>query len=102
MANPLRVTSLRVIAANDVDCDRGVIAWLSFVVGDGLLVDGVAFRITEEGHPIFAWPGRKDGVGVRRYWVRPLRDDAKQEIEAQLLRQIGPHLRGEGERRDRA
>jgi hypothetical protein len=102
VANPLRVTSLRVVPAHHADRNRGVIAWLSFVVGDGLLVDGVAFRVTEEGHPVFAWPGRKDGVGLRRYWVRPQRDDAKQEIEAQLLRQIGPHLREEGGRRDRA
>jgi hypothetical protein len=102
MANPLRVTQLRVVPASDVDRDQGVIAWLSFAVGDGLLVDGVTFRMTAEGRPSFTWPGHYDNFRILRHSVRPLSDGARREIEAQLLRQIGPHLRGEGGRRERA
>lgn len=100
VASPLRVTSLRVVPANAKDRDGGVIAWLSFAIGDGLLIDGVGFRISLEGRPVFSWPGRYDGAGILRHSVRPLSDDARRGIEAQLLNQIGAHLR-EGGRRDR-
>lgn len=96
VADSLRVTFLEVVPADDASRDRGVIAWLSFVVGDGLLVDGVAFRMTAQGRPEFTWPGRYDGVGILRHTVRPLTDGVREDIEAQLLRQIGPHLRAGG------
>lgn len=101
MANPLLVSHLQVVPADSTSRDQGVIAWLSFAVGDGLLIDGVAFRMVD-GRPAFTWPGRYDRVGILRHAVRPLSDGARREIETQLLRQIGPHLRDGGGRRDRA
>jgi hypothetical protein len=96
VASPLRVTSLRVVPASSKDRDGGVIAWLSFVVGGELAIDGVAFRISLDGRPVFSWPGRYDGAGILRHSVRPLSDEARRGIEEQLLKQIGPHLRSGG------
>jgi hypothetical protein len=101
VANSLRVTHLRVVPANAKDRDGGVIAWLSFFVGNELAIDGVAFRISLDGRPVFSWPGRYDRAGILRHSVRPLSDAARRGIEDQLLKQIGPHLR-EGGRRERA
>jgi hypothetical protein len=87
------VSRLRFVPARAGDRDQRLIGWASFALGD-LLVDGVAVKLSAEGQPTINWPARYDRTGILRHSVQPLTDEARVEIERQLLEQLKPWLRG--------
>ena len=81
----LRVTDVRCVRADDADQERGLLGWISFVVDDVLLVDGVMLRRTGAGDLVLSFPEPTDGRGKRHRPVRPLNDAARLAIEEAVL-----------------
>ena len=74
--------------AGQADAEKGLLGWTSFVVNGVLRVDGVTVRRTFDGRYTLSFPARQ--VGRRRhFYVRPLDDCTRREIEDQVLAAIG-------------
>ena len=74
--------------ATDAEARTGLIAYLSVTYG-ALVLDGIALRRTAEGRFALSFPERTDRAGRRHAIVRPADAAARQEIERQILAQLG-------------
>ena len=63
---------------------RGLLGFLRVAYGE-LILDSVVLRRTSEGRYALAFPSRDDRAGRRHAIVRPAHDDARREIERQVL-----------------
>jgi hypothetical protein len=67
----------------------GLLGWAGFTVDGSLRLDGVAVRRTLDGRYTLAFPVRRDVRRRRHFFVRPLDDCARREIERQVLGALG-------------
>ena len=74
-------------AASESDIRTGLLAYLKVEIR-GLILDGLTLRRTAAGKFAISFPARTDRHGNRHPIVRPIDDDARQQIEHELLRQI--------------
>jgi DNA-binding cell septation regulator SpoVG len=88
-----RITSIRFKPAHTGD---GLLGWASFVLDGDLVIDGVAVRRTLTGALVLSWPGRKDSRGRVHHHVRPVDDQARRELEDELLAHLHRHVRAGG------
>ena len=75
------------VAGSDDEVRTGLLGYLSVTVGN-LVLDGITLRRTAAGKFAISFPARTDRHGNRHPYVRPIDDDARQQIEHELLRQI--------------
>jgi len=66
----------------------GLLGWVSFEFGGGLVVEGVGVRRTLEGRLRLSFPTRTDRSGRKRAVLRPASDEARREIERAVLDQL--------------
>lgn len=99
------VTDITMAAAPPNDRQHGLLAFLSFTVGD-LRLDGVAVRRTRAGEIVLSFPKRRDRKGRERPLVRPTDAEARRRITSDVLRALNlgdvsdtPLLATEGGRR---
>ncbi len=85
----LHLTDLRLIAADSDHQRTGLMGWLSMTVGGCLRIDGVALRRTVDGRFALSFPQRTDALGRRHSIIRPVHDDARREVEAQVIKALG-------------
>jgi DNA-binding cell septation regulator SpoVG len=76
--------------ATDAEVRTGLLGYLSVTYGD-LILDGIVLRRTEDGRFALSFPARTDRAGRRHAIVRPADDDARREIEREILGQLGQH-----------
>lgn len=88
-----RISEVRFTAATDPS--GGLLGWISCVLNASLRLDGIALRMTREGRRTLAFPARRDRRGVDHPILRPVNDEARREIERQVLDALGM---GEGVR----
>jgi len=81
-----RVSRLRFVRASSTDQDRGLIGWISCVYADSLVLAGIAVRRMRDDRISLSFPTRTDATGRRHSLVRPIDDDARQEIEAAVFK----------------
>ncbi|MBN1443004.1 MAG: hypothetical protein JXA90_09850 [Planctomycetes bacterium] len=69
--------------------ETGLLGWISFRLNRRLQVDGVALRRTADGRPALSFPAKRDSAGNQRFFVRPLDDETRIEIERQVFAALG-------------
>ncbi len=84
----LRVAQVRFTAASPGDQATGLIGYVSCILGDVLHLDGLVVRRTADGRLALAFPARRDASGRKHFFLRPLNDAARREIEAQIFRAL--------------
>lgn len=89
VANVLAIADVKFAAACPKDVELGLIGWASFSVDGNLRLDGIAVRRTLFGRYALSFPARRDTAHRRRFYVRPLDDQARCEIERQVLGALG-------------
>jgi hypothetical protein len=82
----LRVRSW--VRASDDDIRTGLLGWISVEYGT-LILDGITLRHSADGRFILSFPARTDRAGRRHSYIRPADDLARQQIEREILRQLG-------------
>ena len=87
--NGLRVTDVRFCTASAADVAKGLLGWIAFELNDELRVDGCALRRTLEGALIVSFPGRRDRKGSLHYFVRPLNDRVRRDLQRQIVEALG-------------
>ena len=76
------------VRASDEDQRSGLLGYLSVTYGD-LVLDSIVLRRTADGHYALSFPARTDRAGRRHAFIRPADDAVRQEIERELLWQLG-------------
>lgn len=66
----------------------GLLGYLSVFYGD-VVLDGITLRRTANGRFALSFPQRRDNQGRAHPYIRPVDDDARREIEAQILWELG-------------
>ena len=92
MNDTIRIRSWVAGTADEVR--TGLLGYLSVTVGN-LVLDGLTLRRTAAGTFAISFPARTDRHGNRHPYVRPIDDDARRQIEHELLRQIAQSSGGE-------
>ncbi|MCP3919760.1 MAG: hypothetical protein GY711_29855 [bacterium] len=83
----LRITDVR-FTPTATDAGDGLVGFLSMLVNDGLVVDGVTLRRSAEGELYLSYPARTDRNGTRHPYVRPREESLRVAIERQVLDQL--------------
>lgn len=81
----VHVTSVIFTAASPLDRADGLLGWVRIAVDGAFEFDGVAVRRGRNARTALSFPSRRDGAGRRRYFVRPLSDEARCAIESQVV-----------------
>ncbi len=76
-------------AGVEVSTQSGLVGYVSLVVNDVLVLDGITMRRSPEGRPYLSYPQRTDRVGARHPYIRPLGEAARVELERQVLAALG-------------
>ncbi len=83
----VQVSDVRFAAAAANETEHGHLGWVSFCVGK-LKIDGVTVRRTLDGRLTLSFPARTDSAGWQHFYIRPLDDATRREIERQVFAQL--------------
>ncbi len=86
---PLVVSNVKFSAASEEDEEGGLLGYVTAIVNGALQLDGMTLRRTAEGRRALSFPARKDNVGRQHFYVRPISDEARLDMEVQVLRALG-------------
>lgn len=89
MLNTLKVTSVRMSAAGPDAVESGLLGWVGVELNDTLQLDGLTLRRTLDGRLTLSYPARRDTLGKRHSYVRPLNDTTRRHIERQVFQALG-------------
>ena len=87
--NNFEITSAAFTNASHSDVRAGLIGYVTCVLNDTLLLDGITLRRTQAGRLTLSYPARRDGAGRQHHVVRPLDDDARRDLERQIFAKLG-------------
>lgn len=85
MRDAVRITAVVFTPAPALDRATGLLGWVRIAMDGAFEFDSVAVRRGRNGRVVLSFPSRRDGAGRRRYFVRPLSDEARCAIEGQVL-----------------
>jgi DNA-binding cell septation regulator SpoVG len=85
----IRLTDLRFTNATPAEVRTGLLGYISVTVNGTLRLDGLTIRRTADGRRTLSFPARRDATGRQHYFVRPLDDRARREIEHQVFQALG-------------
>jgi len=88
MRNFPTVTRVQFTPARKGDRDSGLLGYVVVELDDMLEFDGFTLRRTTLGEHRISFPARKDGHGRHHAIVRPVRAEARQSIEQQILAEL--------------
>ena len=86
----IAVSRVRLRPGSWRDLSAGLLGYLAFVLDEAVEVDGITLRRTCDGSLVLSYPVRRDGRGDRHAILRPLNDEVRRTIEAEVLAQLGP------------
>src|SRR5262245_56461190 len=93
----LEITKVRFMAANPTHVANGLLGWVACTLNGILRLEGIALRRTADNRLALSFPSHRDAAGNHHFYLRPLSDAARREIEHQVLSAIahaGQSLRG--------
>ena len=89
MVAVLLIDNVKFSAAGPQETSAGLIGWVALTVNGLLRLDGLALRRTTDGRLVLSFPARRDGAGRQHFYVRPLDDVARRDIERQVFQALG-------------
>ena len=89
MNDVVRISEVRFVSGPPADARDGLIGWVSCIINRAIHIDGICLRRTLNGRLTLSFPGRCDRAGPRHYYVRPLNERSRRDIEHQVLRALG-------------
>jgi hypothetical protein len=89
LSEKLRVTRVTFAPASAKEAETGLLGWISFVLNDSLRVDGLTVRRTRRRRLALSFPAKPGISGKQFFFVQPLNDEARREIECQIFEALG-------------
>jgi DNA-binding cell septation regulator SpoVG len=87
--NNVKIDNVHFTAADHAAVEGGLLGWVSCILNGSLKLDGLALRRTADGRLTLAFPSRKDGYGQKHYFLKPITDQARREVEHQVFQALG-------------
>ncbi len=84
----LDIAGLGFVTSTAADQQRGLLGWVTCIVNDALLIDGIAIRRTRDGQLALSFPSRTARDGRKHSIVRPLDDAARQRFEQEIFKAL--------------
>ena len=84
----LHVSAVALANASPTEARTGLLGWISCILNDALLVDGIALRRTAGGRLTLSYPARRDRAGNQHHVIRPLDDVARQHLERVIFKAL--------------
>jgi hypothetical protein len=81
----LRIDEIRFASASSGEAATGLLGYVSCTLNGVLRLDGLALRRTLSGALALSFPVRIDRAGRRHAYIRPLTNEARMTIEAQVF-----------------
>lgn len=69
--------------------DKGLLGWVSFNVFEMFRFNALAVKQTREGVVSLSYPANISSRGKQYHYVRPLNDEVRLKVEAEILGQLG-------------
>jgi len=85
----VKISDVKFSAASPAEIETGHLGYVSVVLNGALRLDGLAVRRTADGRFTLSFPARRDASGQQHYYLRPLDDAARRDIEFQVFRALG-------------
>ena len=76
------------VRATDAEVRTGLLGYISAVVDDLLVLDGITVRKTADGRTVLSFPERVDRRGRRHSYFRPVDGRARCRIEAAIFGEL--------------
>ena len=88
MNDPLKVSEVRFRGASPEEREGGLLGFASITV-NGLRLDSLGIRKTLTGRLALSFPSRTDSAGRRHFYVKPLNDEVRMDLEHQIVSALG-------------
>ena len=75
------------VKASDAEIRTGLLGFMSIEYGD-LILDSIVLRRTADGRFALSFPARTDRAGRLHPYCRPADDEARRQIEREILAQL--------------
>ncbi len=89
MSDDVRITNVAFVSAGPKNAAEGLLGWITCVVNDTLVLDGLTLRKTRDGRLTLSYPARRDAEGKQHFILRPIDDGARLDLENQILTALG-------------
>jgi hypothetical protein len=89
MSNDIYIDEVAFKAASADHVREGLLGWITCRMNRSIQLDGITLRRTQAGEHTLSFPARRDGAGRQRFFVRPLDNETREQIERQVLRALG-------------
>lgn len=83
------VSEVRFTAAPQGDVDSGLLGFVDFVLNGSIRLSNISLRRTRDGRLALSYPLRRDSVGHDHFVVRPIHDEAREQLERQIIGALG-------------
>ena len=88
-ARDIKIDRIELKTAGRQAAETGLIGWISCRLNNRLQLDGITLRKTQDGRHVLSFPARRDAAGQQHFFVRPLDDNTRKEIERQVFARLG-------------
>jgi len=83
------ITEVRFTPARPLDMARGLFGYITCILSDIILLDGITLRKTLDGRLTLSFPAREDGNGNKHFYIQPLDDESREEVERRVFDFLG-------------
>ena len=83
------VSDVRFTSASREDREAGLIGWVALTVNRSIRLDGLTLRRTLNGRLALSFPSHRDQAGREHPYIRPLDNENRGAIEAQIFAALG-------------
>ena len=85
----LKIDHIRFVTAPSQQQREGLLGWVTCTLNDKVQMSGLMLRRTLQGNFVLSFPSRRDSHGKEHFFLRPLNDQARCEIEHQVFTALG-------------
>ena len=85
----IKIDKIELVTAGAAAAEKGLLGWIRCRLNNKLQLDGITLRRTQDGRHTLSFPSKRDGAGNQRFYIRPLDDAARREVEQQILVALG-------------
>ena len=83
------ITAVRLFHSSSEEARTGLLGYVTFTVNGRLRLDGVAVCRTVEGDIALSFPARRDQAGQERFYIQPVDDATRRELEQAVFDALG-------------
>ena len=86
------ITNVAITLARPDHEKEGILAWLTCVIANIVVLDGIALRRTRDGRPVLSFPRREDSAGRQHPYIRAAASETGQQFERAIFKAIAKEL----------